>query len=133
MKPVYLVLTQAQFDTANKWVNNQNGWPDGRGTERYSTPLIFSQYSNCPAQLTDKVGLVFDKALVRHIADALGGETRKDKLIRVFRLIKNNITNPVFVSVESTGGVDGEDQTADFTNVTADTVEDKVRDLIQNV
>lgn len=123
---MYLVLTPAQFTTANNWLNEQNGWPDGNGTVTYAQPLQFSHFSNCPAPLQDRVGLVLDKALIRHCRQA--GETKQDAIIRVATTIRNNLSNPTVVRVVQTG--DEENPTADFTDVTA-TVVEKVKELVK--
>lgn len=122
---LHLVLTPAQFTAANNWLNTQNGWPDGNGTETYAKPLQFSQYANCPAQLQDKVGLVLDKALIRHCR--LDGETKQDAIVRIVTVIQNNLTNRTFVRVVPTG--DETEPTAIITDVTA-TVVDKVKELV---
>lgn len=125
---LYLVLTPAQFTTANNWVSAQNGWPDGKGTVRYAEPFAFSQFSNCPAPLADKVGLVFDKALIRHCRQP--GESKEDAIVRVASIVRENLSNPTVVRVVPTGGdIDGP-QEAYFTDVTSIIVE-RLRELVQ--
>ena len=126
---LYLVLTPAQHDAVQTYINNANGWPDGRGTDRYSLPFAFSDFSNCPAPLQNKVGLVFDKALIRHIANAVEGETKKDKLVRVVGVIRSNLANPTMVRVVPEGGEIEGPQTATFTDVTVQ-VATHLRDLV---
>lgn len=125
---LYLVLTPKQFKIAETWLNAENGWPDGNGTVRYCEPFAFSQSSNCPLVLQDKVGLVLDKAMIRHIAAAVPGETRADKLERIVRLARTNLSNPTVLRVVAEGS-DAERQTATFTDVTASVV-DRVRALV---
>lgn len=124
---LYLVLTPAQFNVANGWLNAQNGWPDGKGTERYCLPFEFKQFSNCPAVLQDRVGLVLDKALIRHCRR--DGETRQDAIERIFTVVKNNLSNPTVVRVVSSGGID-EAPTATFSDVTA-VVATHLRQLVE--
>lgn len=134
----YLVLTPNQFNVANNWLNQQNGWPDGNGTERYAEPMVFSQFSNAATgftnrnnvvvDLTGKVGLVLDKALIRNVADAIPGDTRQAKAERVFDIVRNNLSNPTVVRVVDTG--DEVTRTAEFTDVTAE-VKQRIRDLVK--
>jgi len=116
----YLVLTQAQFDIANNWLAEQNGWPDGKGTERYAVPFEFAQFENCPGPLKSRVGLILDRAMIRHCR--LEGETKADAIIRIGTILRNRVNNPTVVRVVPEGGeIDGP-QTATFTDATATVV-----------
>lgn len=122
---LYLVLTPAQFNVANNRINAQNGWPDGKGTFTYAQPFQFSEFTNCPVPLQDRVGLMLDKALIRHCR--LEGETKQDAIVRVVTIIRNNLPDPRVAKVVPTG--DEENPTATFDDVT-DTVADKLRELV---
>ena len=127
---LFLVLTENQFATGSNWINDQNGWPDGRGTERYTLSLPFNIYSNCPAQLENRVGLRLDKALIRNVADAVEGETKKDKIERIATIIRNNLSSPTVVGITDVTATFGE-LSGSFADVTSEAVE-RVRALVNN-